>query len=78
MCRILFVKLEFVQWRWPEAEGPDEKMSHYTRCPATQGWTLEEDEDATKGNRRGLAHSRGRRFEERHADGLKVGSYKEG
>jgi hypothetical protein len=34
------VEPDFVQLRWPDAEGPDEKVSHYTGCPATQGRTL--------------------------------------
>jgi hypothetical protein len=34
------VELDFVQLRWPDAEGPDEKVSRHTGCPATQGWTL--------------------------------------
>jgi hypothetical protein len=34
------VKLDFVQLRWLEAEGPDRKASRHTGCPTTQGWTL--------------------------------------
>jgi hypothetical protein len=34
------VEFDFVQLRWPDAEGPDGKVSHHTGCPATQGWTL--------------------------------------
>ena len=28
---------DLVQSRWPNAEGPDETVSRYTGCPATQG-----------------------------------------
>jgi hypothetical protein len=34
------VELDFVQLSWPDAEGPDKKVSRHTGCPATQGWTL--------------------------------------
>jgi hypothetical protein len=40
MRRTKFVKLDFMQLRWPEAEGPDRKASRHTGCPTTQGWTL--------------------------------------
>jgi hypothetical protein len=32
-------QLDFVQWRWPDAEGPDEKVSRHIGCPATPGGT---------------------------------------
>ena len=31
-----------MQLRWPDAEGPDEKVSRHIGCPATQGWTLQQ------------------------------------
>lgn len=39
MYRITCVELNAVQSRWPDAKGPDGKVSRHTVRLATQGWT---------------------------------------
>jgi fibrillarin-like rRNA methylase len=41
MCRTKRAKLDFVQSRWLDAEGPNENVSRHTGCPVTQAWALE-------------------------------------
>jgi hypothetical protein len=55
-------ELDFVQWRCPDAEGPHEKVSRYTGCPVTQGWTLVSFQKDTQFNDQDIVCDDGARY----------------